>query len=105
MIDTNDNPPKISVNSILSKTPGISEEMVGWLSEDASQKTLVAHISVRDSDSGMNGHFECELREVVDGYESKSENFLLLITSAGDFRLVTAHSNFDRETKKRFVVF
>ena len=108
MIDTNDHTPKILINSHLSKPLGPSESSsregtVAMLTEGVAEGSLVAHVSVSDGDSGLNGQFKCQLREMVGSFETSAINFRLLMTSPGDFRLVTTHSNFDREDVSRLV--
>lgn len=68
---------------------------VAMVREGAEKGRLVAHVSVKDGDAGVNGMFECQLSEVVEGsFESSSDNFRLLRTSDEHFRVVTAHSHF-----------
>ncbi|XP_061090061.1 protocadherin alpha-2-like [Conger conger] len=50
VVDTNDNPPDITVTSLMSP-----------VREDAQRGTVVALITVTDKDAGKNGHFNCIL--------------------------------------------
>ena len=67
--DVNDNAPKITVNTFAAAGTDSAE-----VSEDADPGTFVAHITVADPDSGVNGQFKChlndnqfELQELYDG--------------------------------------
>ncbi|XP_061090976.1 protocadherin alpha-2-like [Conger conger] len=50
VVDINDNPPEITVTSLMSP-----------VREDAQRGTVVALITVSDKDAGKNGHFNCIL--------------------------------------------
>ena len=69
--------------------------------EGAEEGSFVGHVAVRDPDSGSNGRFSCQVEDY--SAELKSNNFRLEQTSLNDFRLVTSHSHFDRETVARLV--
>ena len=67
--DVNDNAPQITVNTFVAAGTDSAE-----ISEDADLGTFVAHITVVDPDSGVNGNFKChlndnqfELQELFDG--------------------------------------
>ncbi|GCB65922.1 hypothetical protein scyTo_0000496 [Scyliorhinus torazame] len=50
LVDVNDNPPELTISSISSK-----------IREDVAFGSVVAIISVKDRDSGENGHVQCEV--------------------------------------------
>ncbi len=67
--DVNDNAPQVTVNTFVAAGTDSAE-----ISEDAEPGTFVAHITVVDPDSGLNGKFDCslndnqfELQELYDG--------------------------------------
>ena len=55
VIDTNDNPPALGVNT-LSAVDGVAD-----VSEDTPPGAFVAIVTVTDADSGSNGRFTCSL--------------------------------------------
>ena len=87
VLDRNDNPPKIKLNSVSSG--GHAE-----ISEFATRGTFVAHITIEDKDSGNNGNFRCSL---------DSDLFTLEQLYPTEFKLVT-NTTFDRELKSEYSV-
>ena len=88
VMDMNDNPPQIKVNTLT--TTGEAQVM-----ENAKVGTFVAHISVEDKDKGENGEFACAIN---------NKNFQLQkLYLTSEYKLVTSKV-FDRETKKSYTV-
>lgn len=56
--DVNDNAPQITVNTLAATGTDLAE-----IAEDAVMGTFVAHINVKDPDSGRNGQFNCSLSD------------------------------------------
>ncbi|XP_036069877.1 protocadherin alpha-8-like [Oryzias melastigma] len=80
--DVNDNEPEIMVTSLSSMVP-----------EDSKHGTVVALISVKDSDSGVNGKIICRLTENVP-FELKpsfKENVFSLVTKKALDRETVSH--------------
>ncbi|KAM6055957.1 uncharacterized protein VSU04_010168 [Chlamydotis macqueenii] len=77
VLDVNDNAPEIRVLSVSSPVP-----------EDAPVGTVVALLSVGDTDSGENGEVSCEL--------SGEAALSMVASSGGSYKVVTA-SALDRE--------
>lgn len=88
--DANDNIPKITVNTLLA-----SDTDVARVAEDAVLGTFVAHVIVRDPDSGGNGRFNCSL---------DSESFQLRGMYESEFHIITAKAPLDRERTARSVL-
>lgn len=87
--DANDNIPKITVNTLLA-----SDTDVARVAEDAALGTFVAHVIVRDPDSGENGRFNCSL---------DSDSFQLRGMYESEFHIITAKAPLDRERIARSV--
>lgn len=85
--DVNDNPPQIKINVI-------SKDHEARIVENSKTGTFVAHISVIDLDSRLNGQFTCAL---------DSPNFMLYKLYQTEYKIVTA-SSFDRERHSRYDV-
>jgi protocadherin delta 1 len=58
--DTNDNAPVIIINTLSSAGANRAE-----IPEDSPVNTFVAHVTVTDPDSGMNGRYNCSLTDHV----------------------------------------
>lgn len=86
--DANDNVPKITVNTLLA-----SDTDVARVAEDATLGTFVAHVIVRDPDSGENGRFNCSL---------DSDSFQLRGMYESEFHIITAKAQLDRERITRY---
>jgi len=86
VVDLNDNPPTISIDT-LSSTPGVAE-----IAEGSAVGSFVAHLSVFDEDSGSNGRFTCELREEdTDGLQRPRFALNPMIGgSDGEFQITTS---------------
>jgi protocadherin delta 1 len=82
VIDVNDNEPEIQINTL-------SDSGDAHVIETAPIGTFVAHVTVSDLDSGLNGVVSC----VLDG-----SLFTLDRISDSEFKLVTASKSLDRET-------
>lgn len=65
VLDSNDNAPEIIVDT-LSSVAGVAEA-----SEMADVGTFVAHVSISDRDSGINGQFNCTLNDRRFRYDSR----------------------------------
>ncbi len=89
VMDMNDNPPQISVNTL---SAGASETAV--VSELAQVGDMVAYISVKDPDSGLAGQFLCRLNE---------PHFRLEQTQPTKFKVVTA-GPLDRERQDEYAL-
>ena len=85
--DVNDNSPSIVVNNLVDKS-SIA------ISEYTEADTFVAHISVKDADSGVNAEFFCQL---------SSDSFRLEEFYTGEYKVFTKRT-FDRELKPRYDV-
>ena len=87
VLDINDNGPRITMNVL---PPAVSAQV----SEDDPTGTFVAHLSVSDPDSDVNGQFECSLQ---------SDSFTLLeLETAGQYKVVTARE-FDHEDEPTYL--
>ncbi|KAM4748750.1 protocadherin Fat 4-like [Rhinophrynus dorsalis] len=84
VLDVNDNLPEMTVTSLSVPVP-----------EDSRQGTIVAIISVRDKDSGLNGRVNC--------YISEPTPFKINPTLKGDFSL-TVNAPLDREIKSEYEI-
>ncbi len=83
--DINDNAPQITVNTL-------SASNLAEISEDAKQGTFVAHITVVDPDSGMNGQFNCSLND---------NHFRLQQLYSNEYQIVTV-ALLDREVRPSY---
>ena len=86
VLDLNDNAPAIKINTDLTRNGQVQ------VSEFAEAGTFVAHLTVRDPDSGSGGAFECSLNDT---------HFKLQTLTSTDFKLVTG-SQLDREMKSYY---
>ena len=79
VVDVNDNAPRIILNTL-------RETDVAQISEASDIDTFVAHLSVKDQDSGRNGEFHCKLNSDVFWLDqighSKSDAQYKIVTSA-----------------------
>lgn len=89
--DANDNAPNITVNTLVA-----SDARVARVAEDAAPGTFVAHVIVRDPDSGSNGRFNCSLDD-----PEKSNYFQLKVMYETEFHILTARGALDRESVAR----
>ena len=89
VMDMNDNPPHISVNTLGQE--GMENAVI---SELAQVGDMVAYISVKDPDSGLAGQFLCQLNE---------PHFSLEQTQPTKFKVVTA-SLLDRERQEEYAL-
>ena len=85
--DENDNPPEITINTLTESTSAIAEVM-----EDSVVGTFVAHVTVVDKDSGINGRFNCFLND---------NHFKLELVYKKEYQIVTALI-LDRETRDSY---
>jgi len=95
VVDVNDNPPTISVNTLTAD--GMAE-----VAENSTPGTFVAYVAVADADSGVNGDFRCAVATTGSG--SGGEMFALRQQTFADseFQLVTSPAAaFDRERADR----
>ena len=88
VLDLNDNAPAIKINNELTQNGQVQ------ISEFAEEGTFVAHLTVRDLDSGPGGEFECSLNDT---------HFKLQQLTSTDFKLISA-SMFDREMTSSYDV-
>jgi len=68
--DVNDNPPRISVNTLLASDTDVAtvpEDARPEMETDARPETFVAHVTVSDPDSGDNGRVNCSLDAPLTG--------------------------------------
>ncbi|XP_069825382.1 protocadherin gamma-B1-like isoform X30 [Dendropsophus ebraccatus] len=77
VIDENDNPPKISISSVLNP-----------IAEDSDVDTVVALLEIRDHDSGENGEVQCLIIGDVP---------FQVVSSASNFYKIVAKNILDRE--------
>ena len=89
VMDMNDNPPQISVNTLSEQ--GTQNAVI---SELAQVGDMVAYISVKDPDSGLAGQFLCQLNE---------PHFSLEQTQPTKFKVVTA-APLDRERQAEYAL-
>ena len=87
VLDLNDNPPTIVVNTL---TSGDSAEV----SEHATEGTFIAFVSVSDADSGRNGIVICNINEV---------GFALQEVYHGQYKIITAMA-LDREKQSFYTL-
>ena len=73
VLDINDNPPQITVNTL-------SESDNAFVEAWSPYGTFVAHITVVDQDSGENGDFTCYI---------DNDNFRLVMMYEGEYKLIT----------------
>ena len=85
--DLNDNTPQIAVNALTAS--GNAQ-----ISETSKEATFVAHVSVIDSDAGINGDFSCAL---------DNNKFRLEKLQQTQYKIVTADV-FDREVQSNYLV-
>ncbi len=85
--DVNDNAPQITVNTFVAAGTDSAE-----ISEDADPGTFVAHITVADPDSGINGEFQCHLND---------NQFELQALYDGEYKIATT-VRLDREVMGEF---
>ncbi|XP_018422188.1 PREDICTED: protocadherin alpha-13-like [Nanorana parkeri] len=84
VVDVNDNPPEMTVTSLLVPVP-----------EDSPKGTIIAIISVHDKDSGSNGKVNCRI--------SDHTPFKIIPSFMGDFSL-TVDAPLDRERKSVYEI-
>ena len=84
--DANDNAPRIVINTLLSSNTNVAR-----VAEDANVGTFVAHVIVKDPDSGPNGRFNCTMDSGSGGH------FRLRNMFETEFQVVTAFAPLDRE--------
>jgi len=89
--DSNDNSPLIRINTLRA-----ADTDVATVPEDAPPETFVAHVIVRDADSGDDGEFTCLLSP-----PSVGDRFRLRATHDGEFQVVTSDKPLDRELVDR----
>ena len=87
VMDVNDSPPQISINTL-------TETGEAEISESSKIKTFVAHVSVGDLDSGANGEVKCSL---------DSDKFKLEKMYKSQYKIVTA-AEFDREVRDSYSI-
>nr|XP_017196598.2 protocadherin beta-2 [Oryctolagus cuniculus] len=81
VMDLNDNPPELSISTLISQIP------------ENSQETLIAVFSVSDPDSGDNGRIVCSIQDDLPFFLKPSvENFYTLVANAA----------LDRETRAEY---
>ncbi len=86
IIDANENAPLITVNTLPTGGPQVSE--------NSPPGTIVAHISVSDADSGADGEVICFI---------SSDHFMLQKINSNEYKLVTA-TVFDREQRYNYAI-
>ena len=91
VIDENDNPPSITINTLTSPDTSSAD-----VSEDAEIGTFVAHVLVRDKDGGRNGKVNCSLEE-------RDAHFKLIQLYETEFQLVTSYT-LDRESRAYYTL-
>ncbi|XP_068133884.1 protocadherin alpha-3-like isoform X5 [Hyperolius riggenbachi] len=84
VVDVNDNPPEITVTSLVVPVP-----------EDSPQGTIVAIINVHDQDSSLNGKVNCHI--------THASPFKIHRAFKGDFSL-TVNEQLDRESRSQYEV-
>lgn len=89
VVDENDNQPRISLNSL-------TESGLVAVPENSAPGTLVALLTVEDSDSGENAKVDCSVEE-------ESQLFRLEHSHGTEFRLTTLQL-MDREEESEYVV-
>ena len=87
VLDVNDNVPQITVNTL-------TESNVAEISELAPVRTFVAHVSVFDADTGLNGKMVCMISHPT---------FQLMSLSEKQYKVTTSGS-LDRETTDTYSV-
>ena len=110
--DANDNAPVIAVNTLLASNTDRAA-----VPEDAGVGTFVAHVVVRDPDSGINGRYNCTLVQTdpvpaehgansgdtvaSTGGAAGGGYFRLRSTHGPEFQVETARQPLDREVVSR----
>lgn len=89
--DVNDNAPSITVNALTGTDEAEIREHVD------PPGAFVAHIAVKDADSGVNGEVECQLSN-----DDNADDYFRLepLQDASEYKLTTAIV-FDREERSR----
>ena len=87
VIDVNDNVPQITVNTLTVSN-------IAEISESAPIGTFVAHVSVFDPDTGLNGKTMCSISHPTFQLTNLSEEQYKVITSG----------NLDRETQESYTI-
>ncbi|XP_062045733.1 protocadherin beta-2-like [Lepus europaeus] len=82
VMDLNDNPPELSISTLISQIP------------ENSQETVIAVFSVSDPDSGDNGRIVCSIQDDLPFFLKPSvENFYTLVANAALDREARAEYN------------
>ncbi|XP_017196598.3 protocadherin beta-2 [Oryctolagus cuniculus] len=82
VMDLNDNPPELSISTLISQIP------------ENSQETVIAVFSVSDPDSGDNGRIVCSIQDDLPFFLKPSvENFYTLVANAALDREIRAEYN------------
>ncbi len=87
ILDTNDNAPRITVNTLTAAATDSAE-----ISEDAEIGTFVAYITVVDPDSSVSGDFRCHLND---------NQFELQQLYASEYKIATT-AKLDREERGEY---
>ena len=87
--DQNDNAPTITIHTLSEGGAPVAE-----ISEDSAVGAFVAHVTVTDPDSGLNGWVNCTLNEKV---------FALVRQYSNEYRIETA-ATLDRERTEQYAL-
>ena len=92
--DLNDNKPEVTFNTLSSTDADIAR-----LAEHSKENTFVAHVTVRDLDSGDNGRVNCSLQNGINYFRLSFAS-----KDAKEFQILTTNVTFDRELIPRLVL-
>lgn len=76
IMDTGNNPPEVRINLVASGNSQIKN-----VSENAVRETFVAHVEVKDDDTGANGNVSCRIEDGFFAVEPLSRNGYKVVVS------------------------
>lgn len=88
--DTENNKPEITINFLSSGNTGYVSVV-----ENVGKNSAVADVSVRDSDTGVNGMVTCSVQDSffsVQQLDTKGENFIVVVNSPLNREFTTTHT-------------